>query len=499
MNSHDRAKLIRPLTKIERLILYEAGEDYGFINCRGGLPHLDSLMNFVMLCKTAGFHNTDHFWKEYRLLSEILKDTSGYYIHTPIPKKNGKGYRNIFKVSSDLAFYQRNIKTYILDHLDAKYTSPYAYAYKEGISICDNARMHAGHDHLVKMDIADFFDSTGQSKVYGVFSRYTPYNKAVKTFLTKLVCHNGHLSQGTCTSPQLANLVLAVFDQTVAEFCRPLGITYTRYCDDMTFSSDRPFDAKALIGFVTRQLELEHYRPNIRKTRVFGKGSRHIVTGIVVNNGRLRVPSEYKHNLRQDLYYIRKFGVTSHLMHKNIPGFGSIFTNSDKRHEESYLNMLIGRAEFACYVDPEDKELAEIRNELNGCLDKYASEFRDLYGRFIRFAGTICEKHILIRQDPRISFNLISSFYPYDGFTVSVAFKPKTGSEISAYRYLRHLFDKNDYRNLNIHQKKIHKDIEISFRIPVCEFASLESVLNSCLDELLSVYSSLRIEGLLPF
>ena len=63
--------------------------------------------------------------------------------------------------------------------------------------------MHAGHDHLVKMDIADFFDSTGQSKVYGVFSRYTPYNKAVKTFLTKLVCHNGHQAEALQTTALL--------------------------------------------------------------------------------------------------------------------------------------------------------------------------------------------------------------------------------------------------------------------------------------------------------
>ena len=83
MNSYDRAKLTRPLSKMERLILYNAGEEYEFINKRNELPHLDSLMNFVMLCRYSEFNNLNHFWKQYRLLSELLADTSPKrYLHS---------------------------------------------------------------------------------------------------------------------------------------------------------------------------------------------------------------------------------------------------------------------------------------------------------------------------------------------------------------------------------------------------------------------------------
>lgn len=497
MNSYDRAKLTRPLSKMERLILYNAGEEYEFINKRNELPHLDSLMNFVMLCRYSEFNNLNHFWKQYRLLSELLADTSKYYIHTPIPKKNGKGYRHIYKVDSELAFYQRNIKLYILDHLDAEYTSTYAFAYKEGVSVCDNAREHAGHDYLVKMDIADFFDNTRQSKVYGVFSKYTPYNKEVKSFLTKLVCLNGHLSQGACTSPQLANLVLVDFDLTVSDYCKALGITYTRYCDDMTFSSDKPFDSQALIDFVSNQLRLNHYKPNYRKTRVFGKGSRHVVTGIVVNNDTLRVPSEYKHELRQALYYIKKYGVTSHLAHKDIPGFGSVFSSPDKRHEESYLNMLIGRASFACRVNPEDQELRAIKRELWKYLDKYSSEFPQLCLRYVCYAEKLSQNHILNRQESCISLKVRKSFYDYEGFSVVASFKPKKNSSKLAYRHIKYLLAVNSYPVLMAHQLKVSDDLSISFKIPVYEYAFVEQILNNCLDELLTIYSKLKLDGFL--
>ena len=114
MNTYLRRKLMRPLTSVEVQILRGAGETDSFNNRADELPCLESMKSFVMLCRYDGFSNADAFWKEYRLLSEMLADTSGYYIHTPIPKRNGGGYRHIYKVDEDLAFYQCNIKKYIL-------------------------------------------------------------------------------------------------------------------------------------------------------------------------------------------------------------------------------------------------------------------------------------------------------------------------------------------------------------------------------------------------
>lgn len=497
MNTYLRRKLMRPLTSVEVQILRDAGETDSFNNRADELPCLESMKSFVMLCRYDGFSNADAFWKEYRLLSEMLADTSGYYIHTPIPKRNGGGYRHIYKVDEDLAFYQRNIKQYILDVIDAKYTSRYAYAYRKRISVVTNARTHAGHDYLVKMDIKDFFDSTRQSKVFEIFSKYTGYNKEVKTVLTKLVCHDGHLNQGSCTSPQLANLALADFDRTVAMYCDASGITYSRYCDDLAFSSEQEFDAKTLIGFVTDQLRKEHYRPNFKKTRVYKKGSRHIVTGIVVNNRRIRVPSEYKHNLRQELYYIKKFGITSHLEHKNPDGFGSVFASPETRHEESYLNMLIGRAEFASMVDRRDRELKQIVYELNQCLRNYDCEFDTLYKRYVNYASDICRNHILTAQDSCNFVEVGKSFWKYDGLTVRVDLKPNNSRDTYLFRYIVWLMKDHDFPALKSHHIKCIKKAHFVFTIPVYEFAQSGEIIRNCLDELLMIYSKLKLKGYL--
>ena len=495
MNTYLKRQLMRPLTPVEVQLLKEAGEHSFYRNHVSMLPHMESMRAFVMLCWFDGFSNVNAFWKEYRLLSEMLADTSKYYIHTPIPKRGGKGYRHIYKVDSKLAFYQRAVKHFIIDVLDENYTSKYAYAYKRRRSVTDNAKAHAGHEYLVKMDIEDFFDNTRQGKVYEIFSRYTDYNRAVKTMLTKLVCHNGHLNQGSCTSPQLANLALADFDRTVAVYCDAFGITYTRYCDDLTFSSKEPFDYRMLIEFVTDQLDREHYRPNTRKTRVYGKGSRHVVTGIIVNNKRIRVPSEYKHNLRQDLYYIKRYGVTSHLEHKKPEGFGSIFSSPDKRHEESYLMMLIGRTSFASNVDPKDRELKHIRHELYECLGKNSVEFRALFTRYINYADTVCHNHILAKQDACSFIEAHSLSWNREGLVVRVCFEPKKEEKKYIFREIADIVKRNDFPALKSHRVSCHKDAFFTFELRVYEFSDCERVIGECLDELLSVYSSLKLRG----
>lgn len=496
MNTYLRRKLMRSLKPVEVKILRNAGETDSFNNRADDLPDLESMKSFVMLCRYDGFSNADAFWKEYRRLSEMLADTSRYYIHTPIPKRNG-GYRHIYKVDDELAFYQRNIKYFILDVIDAKYTSKYAYAYRKNVSVINNASVHAGHDFLVKMDIKNFFDSTRQSKVFELFGKYTGYNKEVKTILTKLVCHDGHLNQGSCTSPQLANLALADFDKTVARYCDAFGITYSRYCDDLTFSSKREFDTKALIGFVTDQLRKEHYRPNYKKTRIYRKGSRHIVTGIVVNNRRIRVPSEYKHNLRQELYYIKKFGITSHLEHKQPDGFGSVFESPEMRHEESYLNMLIGRAEFASMVDRRDRELKRIIFELNEYLRNYDKEYATLYEIYLNYASDICRNHILSAQDSCNFVQVEKAFWRYDGLTVRVDLKPDKARDTYLFRYIVWLMKDHVFPALKSHHIKCIKKAHFVFTIPVYEFAQCGKIIGECLDELLVIYSKLKLKGYL--
>ena len=495
MDSYLRQKLTRKYSVTEKHILADAGEATAHNNIPGELPEIGSMKSFIMLCSGCPYDSVDKFWKEYRLLSECLDDTSKYYTHFQIPKRSGSGSRHIFKVDVFLAAYQKDIKRFILDPLDSKHTSEYAFAYRKGISIIDNAKLHAGHDYLVKMDIEDFFDNTSQSKVYGVFSRYTKYNKAVKTMLTKLVCLNRHLSQGSCTSPQLANLVLIDFDTAVSSYCKALGITYTRYCDDLAFSSSEKFDTKALISFVTHQLKLSHYRPNNRKTKILGKGTRHIVTGILVNNKKLKVPSEYKHELRQEMYYIRKYGIISHLEHADIPGFSSTRSGCDSKHEGAYIYSLQGRVAFALSVDPDDRELAKMAVDLEAFEINYQRDLDADCHVLSDDASKCCRSHPLYLKSACTEIR-VDTCCP-SGLLVHVSFCPKDMSDYFSYECSKRIVANNAFPYLKNHSFRCGFGLRYSFIIPTGEIYSCEKTITGCLNELLKIYETLDFQGCL--
>ena len=140
------------------------------------------------------------------------------------------------------------------------------------------------------------------------------------------------------------------FDETVGAFCFEKSIAYTRYCDDMTFSGD--FDEGEIISFVKEKLRKLGLFLKNRKTAIIPAFKRQTVTGIVVNE-KLNITKEYKKNIRQEMYYIRKFGLDEHLNKLGI---------SDKR---GYLLSLKGRIAFVLQTIPHDREFAEYRDFLN--------------------------------------------------------------------------------------------------------------------------------------
>jgi RNA-directed DNA polymerase len=116
-------------------------------------------------------------------------------------------------------------------------------------------------------------------------------------------------------------------------------IRYTRYADDLTFSGE--FDVGALISLVIKILADEGLSLNVNKTRLMLEHNRQEVTGIVVNE-KMQAPREVRSKLRQDIYYIEKYGIDSHMA----------FTSENRAN---YVNHLRGIATFIAFVNPKDK------------------------------------------------------------------------------------------------------------------------------------------------
>lgn len=162
-----------------------------------------------------------------------------------------------------------------------------------------------------------------------------------------LCYYNEGLPQGAPSSPAISNLILRDFDRTVGSWCAQRDIAYTRYCDDLTFSGS--FDAGELQAFVQAELRRQGFFLNPRKTRLLPAGGRQIVTGLTVNQ-HPAVPPRLRRELRQELYYCRRYGVAEHLAR----------TGRDLS-PRAYLQSLLGRVSYVLQIEPGRTEALQWR------------------------------------------------------------------------------------------------------------------------------------------
>ena len=384
VNDTDIRFLKNALPKMDKAVIDEQAENLKR-NALKPFPTFYSAESFVLL-QTGKIWFSDKFYVLRNLYGVLNKPESGYDLFY-IKKKDGS-LRKLLTPHRELRYAQEFIKANILDLICEQNPDTYAYAYRKGVSVKDNAALHMGKEKIVKLDIKGFFESTSEGKVYAFYERYTPYDKAVLTMLTKLSCCNKALVQGAITSPQIANMILRDFDFEVGKFCAERGITYSRYSDDMTFSGDKAFPSDEVIKFVRDKLSQIGYRLNGSKTRIYGPNNRHKVTGIICN-GKLHVEPEYKHELRKQVYYVRKFGVTDHL--EQING-----KKPTVYEAYEYIRRLYGQVSYALSINPDDEELRKYKEalELNlfVCEKKYETIKTSGSNRLGRFLKSLEDK-----------------------------------------------------------------------------------------------------------
>ena len=289
---------------------------------------------------------------EHQYVCKMAYATDRFYRHFTIPKSNGK-VRNIDEPLPDLKFVQSWILKNILEKCPI---SDYAKAYTKGRTLRHNARFHKAQPVLVTMDIKNFFPSISISDVTKIFENMGYFHN-LSCFLSHLCCLKNVLPQGAPTSPYLSNLRMIALDGKISSYTSRRRIRYTRYADDLTFSGD--FNPHYLIKHVSDLVFEEGFSINSEKTRVARSNTRQEVTGIVVNS-HMQVAKEKRKQIRQQVYYIKKFGIDSHLEYIN-------------ENRANYLNHLLGQINFALFVNPKDTEMREyfdvIRNVLQNQIE----------------------------------------------------------------------------------------------------------------------------------
>lgn len=258
-----------------------------------------------------------------------------YKIYT-IPKRTS-GHRVIAQPSKELKVYQR--KYLELQELPIHDS---AMAYRERLSIKDNANAHRNNRYLLKLDLENFFNSITNHLFWNVWATIIEMPSELdKATLENLLfwcpskTTNGRLvlSIGAPTSPLISNFFMYRFDCAMQGLCAERGIVYTRYADDLTFSTNHKDILFDIPLFVEKQLATlfgSSIRINRKKTKFSSKAHNRHVTGITINNdGILSLGRERKR-------YIK------HLVHQAMLG----------KLDREYSLHLRGLITFAKHVEP---------------------------------------------------------------------------------------------------------------------------------------------------
>lgn len=323
---------------------------------------------------------------ERKELTYILyvKHVDNLYKSFDILKKSG-GVRHIHAPQKKLLYIQKRLANALYEYQKEIWeknhvTQNISHAFLQGKSFITNAEIHRNKRFVVNIDLENFFDSFHFGRVRGYFLRnsYFQMPLEVATIIAQLSCYQGKLPQGAPSSPIITNLICNIFDMRVLKLAKKYRFDYTRYVDDLTFSSNDINFLKHKDSFFS-DLDIEvtraGFKINDKKTRIQYRDSRQEVTGLVVNQ-KLHVNREY----------YKKTRAMAHSLYKN----GEYYIDGE---ELGTINQLEGRFSFInqleWYNNKKYKESKHIR-------------FEEMNGRELEYSKFIFYKYFFANPKPLI-------------------------------------------------------------------------------------------------
>lgn len=294
-----------------------------------------------------------------KVLSNILynQKIENSYKEFRILKKNGK-YRIIQAPEKNLKYIQRKLGKF-LNETHNKYIEDkgiklnISHGFVKGKNIFSNAKIHRNKRYVLNVDILDFFPSFHFGRVRGYFEKNKEFkfSNEMATLTAQLTCYNGKLPQGAPTSPIISNLIFNIVDIRILNLAKKYKLDYTRYVDDMSFSTNEKnfiFTYKEFIEKLIDILEKSGFKINQNKTRLEYFSSRQEVTGLTVNK-----------KLNANKSFIKKTRAMANELYKT----GEFSINGKK----GTLNQLEGRFAFINQIDKENNKIVyELENLKKG-------------------------------------------------------------------------------------------------------------------------------------
>ncbi|NOD31277.1 retron Ec67 family RNA-directed DNA polymerase/endonuclease [Ruegeria atlantica] len=238
------------------------------------------------------------------------------YTRFTIPKRSGEP-RVISAPCKPLKLLQRRLADYLyICEKEIEEAQPHrkrlSHGFHKGRSIISNADLHRNRRYVLNVDIEDFFGTINFGRVRGFFIKDKNFllNDKVATILAQIACHANALPQGSPCSPVISNLVGRIMDVRLAQLAKSCYCTYSRYADDLTFSTNKSgfpeqlaimkADSDGSWGVgkaLQNEVERAGFKVNNSKTRLQFRSSRQSVTGLVTNK-KVNVSKEFWRNAR---------------------------------------------------------------------------------------------------------------------------------------------------------------------------------------------------------
>jgi RNA-directed DNA polymerase len=335
------------------------------------------------------------------MLSFLLykKPKATLYTKFDIPKSYG-GTREIWAPDKDLKLIQHRLAQLLQNclaeisagngHAEDDEQHGIAHGFKRKHTIMTNARVHVTRRYVFNVDLHDFFGSINFGRVRGFFLKDKNFALQPKaaTVLAQIACHENKLPQGSPCSPVISNLIGHTLDVPLARLAAGAGCTYTRYADDLTFSSNkRSFSSRIATQDdaakdkwtpgqgLKRLVKRGGFSFNDGKTRMQYRDSRQEVTGLVVNR-KVNVPASYRYTVRAMVDKLFKTGQFEFIVKKFDAQGAPVLTGSPGQSKQ-----LMGMLSYIDQVDLFNRKLCE----KNGAEPTPTPGRIELFRRFLYF------------------------------------------------------------------------------------------------------------------
>ena len=272
------------------------------------------------------------------------------YTSFSLPKRNG-GVRNIQAPIPSLKEIQKILSLELCKLYKPK---SQVHSFIKTRAIRTGAVKHINKRLVINIDLENFFPSINFGRVRGVFLKY-PFNFSdeVANILAQLSCQDNKLPQGSPLSPVLSNLICRKLDNDLRKLCKKHKLHFTRYADDITFSTNLKKVSSRIINFdgdnqpmvgedLSELISRNGFKVNVSKVSTRKRYEHQYVTGLVVNE-KLNVKRKLLKEVRAMLYAYEKFGL------KNAAS--EHFLKYSKRHrgkkdEALFLRIIEGKLLF---------------------------------------------------------------------------------------------------------------------------------------------------------